>query len=538
MITGAEMMVMCLEAEGIQTVFGYPGATICPFFDSIRESSVRNILVRQEQNAGHAASGYARMSGRPGVCVATSGPGSTNLITAIATAYMDSIPMIAITGQVRLDQLGSDVFQEADITGATEPFTKHSYLVKNIKDIPRVFKEAFHIASTGRPGPVLIDIPVDVQLQKQADFVYPDQVNIIGYKPSIKAHVKQIERAVALVKTAKRPLICAGGGVITAKAQKKLRALAEKTGIPVILTMMGIGILPSRHPLNLGMLGTHGVLAANRAIQKCDTLILAGARAGDRAVAAPEKQLDGTNIIHIDIDPAEIGKNFAVNVPIVGDIANALEAMEKELAFVCPEEWNKEFTEWKDHVLKRKETEGFINPKAFMKKLSAALPAKSVLVADVGQNQIWSSNHFEVKEGRFLTSGGMGTMGYAIPAAIGAKLAKPEYPVVAVCGDGSFQMVFNELATICQHDVPIKMIVMRNGRLGMVRELQAKLYGQRYSGTFLDGSPDFIKLAAAYGIPARSISLDCEAGDAIDILLKDDQTFLLECVVSPDELSL
>lgn len=530
-------MVECLRAEGVSTVFGYPGAAICPFYDELRASDIRHILVRQEQNAAHAANGYARISGRPGVCIATSGPGATNLITGIATAYMDSIPLIAITGQVRSDQLGRDVFQEADITGATEPFNKHSYLVTNARDLPRIFKEAFHIASTGRPGPVLIDVPIDVQQQAVKTFSYPKSVDIMGYKPSVKGHVRQIERAVERIAQAERPVICAGGGVISAGAQKLLKKFAEQTSIPVVTTMMGIGALPSAHPLNLGMMGMYGVQAANRAFHETDLVLLVGARVGDRTVAAPDQLAKRADIIHIDIDPAEIGKNLKTDIPIVGDIAHVLEHLVDKVAYKCPDEWVQEciFFRKQERFEHREQS---VNPKAFVWELSRQLPDNAIWVADVGQNQIWSANYAQVRKGRFLTSAGMGTMGYSIPAAIGAQLAAPEQTVCAVCGDGSFQMSMNELATACQHAAPIKVIVMRNTRLGMVRELQDRMYEGHVFATVLDGSPDFIKIAEAFGIPAMRVHNDREAPQAIERLLQESGPFLIECIVSPDEASL
>ena len=537
MITGAQAMVECLKCEGVTTVFGYPGATIAPFYDALFASSIRHILVRQEQNAGHAASGYARISGKPGVCIATSGPGATNLITGIATAYMDSIPLICITGQVRSDQLGRDVFQEADITGATESFIKHSYLIKDVKTLPRVFKEAFHIATTGRPGPVLIDIPMDVQLQ-ELDFVYPEKVDIVGYKPSVTGNVRQIQRAADLIQTAKRPVLCAGGGVFSSEGYRLIETLCEQCRIPVVSTMMGIGVLPSDHPLYLGMIGTHGVKAANRALREADLLILAGARVGDRAMAAPDQIAERAHIVHIDVDPAEIGKNMPAEIPIVGDLSNVRRLLMERLSFQADEAWVQHCVSYKTNTIPSSSREGFLSPKLFLRKLSASMDPDCILVADVGQNQIWCANYFGIQKGRFLTSGGMGTMGYSIPAAIGAKMARPDLQVCAVCGDGSFQMSLNELATINQSGAHVKMVVMRNGRLGMVRELQDKLYGGRHAATKLDGSPDFMLLAEAYGIPALSIREDSQTEEAIETMLSADGPFLLQCIVHPDEPSL
>ena len=527
MISGAEIMVKCLENEGVSVVFGYPGAAICPFYDELyKGSQITHILVRQEQNAGHAASGYARVSGKAGVCVATSGPGATNLITALATAYLDSIPMVAITGQVRSDLLGRDVFQEVDITGACEPFTKHSYLVKRTEDLPRIFKEAFHLASTGRPGPVLIDIPIDMQTNEIPEFIYPQKAEIIGYKPRITGHPLQIRKAVELLASAKRPVICAGGGGVSSNARRELMQFTQKTSIPVVSTMMGIGIFPSRHPLYLGMLGSHGVRAANKAIHGADLLILCGARVGDRAMAAPGQITEKAKVIHIDIDPAEIGKNMKADIPIVGDIRSVLGSLTEKISYQAPQAWLDEVQSWKENISCPPSVEGYVNPKRFILTLSEKLPEKSVYVADVGQNQIWSANHFQVKEGRFLTSGGLGTMGYSVPAAIGAKLAKPQRQVVAVCGDGSFQMSFNELGTICQNRIDVKIVVMRNARLGMVRELQDNLYGGRHS--------DFVALAGAYGIAAQEINDDSQIDGAIDAMLSHKGAYLLVCNVNPD----
>ena len=538
MISGAKIMVECLEAEGVKTIFGYPGAAICPFYDALIDSSVRHILVRQEQNAGHAANGYARISGRPGVCVVTSGPGATNLVTAIASAYMDSIPIVAITGQVQSELIGRDVFQEADITGACEPFTKHSYLVKRTEDLPRIFKEAFYIASTGRPGPVLIDVPVDIQTKEIKSYKYPETVDIIGYKPSLKGNGLQIKRACEAIAASKRPVICAGGGVFSSKAERALMEFARKADIPVVNTLMGIGVLPSDDRLCLGMLGTHGVKMANEAIQHADLLLLCGARVGDRSMASPNQVAKRTKIIHIDVDPAEIGKNMQANIPIVGDLKSVLEQMLERIDNLEHSDWIEKCREHKQQLCKA-ETEGeYIDPKRFMRLLSEKVDDNAVLVADVGQNQIWSANCFNVKNGRFLTSGGMGTMGYSVPASVGAWIAAPDRQVIAVCGDGSFQMQMMELGTIKQHGIKSKIIVMNNTKLGMVRELQDKNYGGRHSGVDLSGSPDFNLLAQAYGIPHGRISDMSEAERAIDEMLSTDGPFLLECIVNPAESSL
>lgn len=540
MISGAEIMVKCLEAEGVKVVFGYPGAAICPFYDKIYDSGIKHVLVREEQNAAHAASGYARCSGRPGVCVATSGPGATNLITGIATAYIDSIPMIAITGQVKTDLLGRDVFQEADITGACEPFVKHSYLVNKTEDLPRVFKEAFHIASTGRQGPVLIDIPQDIQENTIEEFVYPDSVNIIGYKPNTKGHAVQVKRAVEAIKNSKRPLIVAGGGVLSSGVKLKLQAFVDKTGIPLISTMMGIGVMPSDHELYLGMLGTHGTAIANRALHEADLVIVCGARLGDRAVAAPNQMSEKNTVIHIDIDPAEIGKNVKTEIPIVGDMRNVMNKLNDEIGdFVVPEQWSETVKSYQKNMKAEPQRfEGFVEPRSLVRNLSAMFHSKAILVADVGQNQIWCANNFRIRQGRFLTTGGMGTMGYSIPAAVGAKFARPTRDVIVICGDGSFQMSLNELATIAGNNLNIKIIIMRNSRLGMVRELQDKLYEGRHSATILQGDPDFLKIADAYGIDHAEANSNEEAEEIIRGIVDSDKPFILVCNVYPDTPSI
>ena len=540
MISGAEIMVKCLEAEGVDIVFGYPGAAICPFYDKVYDSSITHILVRQEQNAAHAASGYARCSNRPGVCVATSGPGATNLITGIATAYTDSIPIVAITGQVRSDLLGRDVFQEADITGACEPFVKHSYLVSKTEDLPRVFKEAFHIASTGRPGPVLIDIPVDIQENEIESFEYPESVNIIGYKPNTKGHAIQVKKAVEAINASKRPVIVSGGGVLSSGIKLKLQKFAETTGIPVISTMMGIGVMPSEHELYLGMLGTHGKAVANRALHEADLVIVCGARLGDRAVAAPDQMSENTKVIHIDIDPAEIGKNVKTEIPIVGDMKNVINMLLDSIGdYKVTTMWSETVKNWKKDLYREPPVfDGFVEPRTLVGHLSAMFRSKAILVADVGQNQIWCANNFRIREGRFLTTGGMGTMGYSIPAAIGAKFARPDRDVIVICGDGSFQMGLNELATIAGNQLGIKIIIMKNARLGMVRELQDKHYGGRHFATILNGDPDFLKIADAYGIDHAEAHSNKEAENIIKGIVDSEKPFILVCDVHPDTPSI
>ena len=538
MIRAAEAMVRCLGSEGVKVVFGYPGAAICPFYDELYRSDIHHVLVRHDANAGPEASGYARITGKPAVCVATSGPGATNLLTAIATAYADSIPLICITGQVSTDQIGCDVFQEVDITGAAQPFVKHSYLVKDASQLPRIFKEAFYLAGTGRKGPVLIDVPVDVQ-NTMIDFEYPETVTMRTYKPTVKGNPMQIKKICEAVENAKRPLICAGGGIFLAGAEKELIKFAEKAKVPAVSTMMGLSLFPTEHPLYLGMLGMHGLKAANRAVSECDTMILIGARVGDRAVKSPTFLAENKQIIHIDIDPAEIGKNIPVDIPLVGDCRTILEELTEKIGEVDHSQWLSELSEIKNDVPENDETEGFINPKVFLRKLSDRMPVDTVCVADVGQNQIWCCNNYAFKEGgRFMTSGGMGTMGYSVPCGIGAKMAAPEREVVVVCGDGSFQMQMMELATVMQEKIAVKIIVMRNNYLGMVRELQTKGYGDRLIAVDLDGSPDFVALARAYGIESDRVSTMAEAEEKLEKLASSDKPYLLECDVYSRESTL
>ena len=536
MLTGAQVMVKCLEAEGIKAVFGYPGVAICPFYDSLYDSGIRNILVRQEQNGGHMASGYARVTRKPAVCVATSGPGATNLITALATAYADSIPLIAITGQVSSELLGKDVFQEADIIGSAEPFVKYSYLVRDAREIPRIFKEAFHIASTGRRGPVLIDVPLDVQ-QKQIDYVPVNEVSIRGYKPTVKGNNLQIRKVVDVLSHAHKPLICVGGGTILGNGEQVVREFANKFHIPVVSTMMGIGVMPTEHPLYYGMVGNNGKTYANRAMNESDLLIMVGARVADRAVSQPDLITRNKVLVHIDVDPAEIGKNAGPSIPLVGDAKHIFQDFQKE-EFDCNyEEWLTTLNEYRSTMeKKRTPNPDYVDPAAFITRLSEKMQEDGVYVADVGQNQIWSCGYHIVKKGKFLTSGGMGTMGYSIPAGIGAKMCTPDNQVVVVCGDGSFQMSMMELATIRQHNIPVKIIVLKNNYLGMVREYQHYTYKDHYSVVDLSGSPDLEKLSAAYDIPYLRLNNMEHVDEILDAFLAEDNTMLLECLIDPMDL--
>ena len=531
---GADAIVKCLEKEGVTTLFGYPGVAICPFFNSILGKKIETILVRSEQNAAHAASGYARVTGKVGVCVATSGPGATNLLTGIATAYADSIPLVCITGQVDSSLLGSDVFQEADITGAAESFVKYSYLVKDVSDIPRIMKEAFHIASTGRKGPVLIDVPIDIQNSQITGFKYPDSVNMRTYKPTVKGHAVQLKKVGKELEKAHKPVICAGGGVILSGAQKELAEFSHRYGIPVVSTMMGISSMPSDDPLYFGMIGNNGLPYANRAMQESDLLIVIGARIADRAVSSPDLVAKDTVLIHIDVDPAEIGKNVGPTIPIVGDIKHIFADLAKDSASCDFSGWINTLNGYKKAQKPRKSPrKAYVDPAKFISSLSDQLDDDAVYVADVGQNQMWSCGYYRAKSGRFLTSGGMGTMGYSIPAAIGAKKADPKKQVVAVCGDGSFQMSMNELATMMQHKIPVKIIVFNNGYLGLVREYQHKTYNDNYSMVDLSGSPDLSKIAEAYNIPFVRLANNTGMDDKIKSFLSQKGAGLMECMIDP-----
>ena len=531
---GADAIIKCLEAEGVTTVFGYPGVAICPFFNSILDSEIQTILIRTEQNAAHAASGMARITGKPGVCAVTSGPGATNVITGIATAFADSIPLICITGQVNSELLGSDVFQEADITGAVESFVKYSYLIKDVNDIPHVFKEAFYIANSGRKGPVLIDIPIDIQNAAISKFRYPEEVSLRTYKPTVKGHAVQIKKVIRELERAKKPIICAGGGVLLSEAEEELRSFAEQHRIPVVSTMMGIGVMPTEHPLYYGMVGNNGKPYANRAMNESDLLIMVGARVADRAVSQPDLITRDKVLVHIDVDPAEIGKNAGPTIPLVGDAKNIFhDLLGEDFATNC-EEWIRTLDSYRESMVpKRQPNPAYVDPAEFITRLSERMEDNAVYVADVGQNQIWSCGYAKVKDGKFLTSGGMGTMGYSIPAAMGAKKAAMDRQVIAVCGDGSFQMSMMELATLQQHSIPVKIIVLRNNYLGMVREYQHFTYKDHYSVVDLTGSPDLQKIAEAYGIDFLRLENMERCDEVIGEFLKGDRSVLLECLIDP-----
>ena len=536
-LTGAQILMEGLAREGVERVFGYAGATICPIADALREDpNMDYTLVRTEQNAGHMASGYARVTGKTGVCIVTSGPGATNLITGVATAYMDSIPLVAITGQVPSNLLGRDIFQEVDITGAVTPFTKHCYLVKDAAQLPVVLKEAFHIASTGRPGPVLIDIPVDVQEQLVSGVTFPEEVRIRGYNPSVRGNDKQISNVAAAIGVAQRPVICAGGGVFLAHAEEELRQFAEYTGIPVVTTMMGLSLLPTEHPLNMGMIGAHGNNTANKALVKSDLLIMIGTRVADRAIVSPDEIQKRMANIHIDVDPAEIGKNMQSTLPLVGNAKVILRQLMERGAKADCGEWRESLQDLRRTNLGRgyPAKDGYVFPGRLLRLLGERLREDAAVCVDVGQNQIWACKHLRLNGARFLTSGGLGTMGYAIPCAVGVKTAQRSRQVVAVCGDGSFQMSMNELAAVKAGGFDLKIVLFRNGVLGLVNQIQGK---EPYHGPFgvrLEGDPDFAAIASAYGVPSMTLRDEAKVEETLDRFLAKEGPCLLIAEVSPE----
>ena len=532
-------------------MFGYPGVAICPFFDSILQTDIHTILIRQEQCAAHAASGYARITGRVGVAVATSGPGATNLITGIATAFADSIPLVCITGQVDSQMMGSDVFQEADISGACESFVKYSYIVRNVADVPRIVKEAFHIANTGRKGPVLIDFPVDVQQQTIRHFEYPETVNLRTYKPTVAGHAVQIKKVIHQLERAKRPIICVGGGVHLSNAADQVLQFVDQNEIPVVSTMMGLSAIPTEHPLFYGMVGNNGKPYGNRAMNNADMVIMVGARVADRSISQPDLILENKVLVHIDVDPAEIGKNAGPTIPLVGDIKHVFEEFNKIEFQADYSDWIDMLDGFKDAARDAKRRRMFereedivnhnrsyhgVNPVDFIRQLSLAMDDDAVYVADVGQNQMWSCSNYVARGGRFMTSGGMGTMGYALPAAMGAKVAAPGRQVVAVCGDGGFQMTMQELATVMQYKIPVKLVILKNTVLGLVRQYQHYNYKDRYSVIDLGALPDLSMIAKAYGIGYLKIDNASETDEKLAAFLDKDESMILEVTVDRDEL--
>ena len=533
-MNGARILVESLKKEGVGAVFGYPGGQALPLFDAIYNSDMKFYLVRHEQAAAHAADGYARVTGKPGVCIATSGPGATNLVTGIATAYMDSIPMIAITGQVKTFMIGNDAFQEADMIGITRPITKHNYLVKDVKDLARIIKEAFHIATTGRPGPVLIDLPSDVQLA-EAEFHYPSDVNIRSYKPTYCGHPGQIRRAVKLISESKKPVIYAGGGVILSGASKQLKELAEKINSPVTMTLLGLGGFPGNHELSLGMLGMHGTGYANHAVQNCDLLIAIGARFDDRVTGKVDEFAPHAKVIHIDIDPSAISKSVRVDVPIVGDVRCVLDEMLKIVHRPHDKEWTEKIVEWKNkHPLNYKMDDN-LRPQYVIQQICEATKGEAVIATDVGQHQMWTAQWYKFARPReFLSSGGLGTMGYGFPAGIGAKVGKPGAQVFVISGDGSIQMNIQELSTAVVNKIDVKIAILNNSYLGMVRQWQELFYGKRYSHTKMT-NPDFVKIAEAYGAAGIRIDKKEEVRPAIEKAMHMKNVVVMEFMVEPEE---
>ncbi len=535
-IPGAKAVIESLAQEGVDVIFGYPGGQVLPLYDELYDADIRHILVRHEQAAAHAADGYARATGKVGVCLATSGPGATNLVTGIATAYMDSVPIVAITGQVPRSMIGNDAFQEANITGITLPITKHNYLVQDAKDIPGIFKEAFYIARTGRPGPVLIDIPKDTQIEL-IEFEYPKEVKLRGYKPTYVGNEQQIKKAASLILHAEKPILYVGGGIIFSDACEELLGLAEGIMAPVTTTLMGMGAFPSNHPLSLGMLGMHGTRYANYAIQESDLIVAIGVRFDDRVTGKISAFAPNAKIIHIDIDPAEIGKNVRVDVPIVGDAKNILKTLLKYVKQEQPrtEAWNKKIAAWKKEYPLTYRKDNFLRPQFVVEQISEVCP-DAIIVTEVGQNQMWAAQFFNYRNPRtFISSGGLGTMGYGFPAAMGVKVGKPESTVIDIAGDGSFQMNSQELATVVQNDIPVIVAILNNGFLGMVRQWQQLFFNRRYSQTCLSDSVDFVKLAEAYGALGLRATKKSDVKDIIKEAVKSGRPAILDFVVEREE---
>ena len=543
-LTGAQIVIQSLIKEGVNIIFGLPGGAIIDVYDVLYDSPIKHILVRHEQAAIHAADGYARATGRVGVAMVTSGPGATNTVTGLATAYMDSIPIVVFTGQVPTKLIGNDAFQEADIVGITRPCTKHNFLVKDVNELAKTIKEAFYIAGSGRPGPVLIDLPKDVQ-QAKAEFEYPKEVRLAGYNPKYKAHIGQVKKAAQLIASARRPVIYAGGGVIYSKgANEELRRLAEGFSMPVTNTLMGLGGFPGNHPLWLGMLGMHGTYQANMAVIHCDVLIGIGARFDDRVTGKLEEFAPDAKIVHIDIDPASISKNVIVDVPIVGDCRDALLKLNQALSNINIDwedkhrDWLEQIEEWKkDHVLSYNQPEGGpLKPQYVIEKLYELTKGKAIVSTEVGQNQMWAAQYYKFDRPRtFLTSGGLGTMGYGFPAAIGAQAAFPEKLVIDIAGDGSIQMNIQELATAVSYRLPVKVAILNNGYLGMVRQWQQLFYRGRYSQTSLEYSPDFVKLAEAYGAVGLRATKPDEVEATIKEALSKDVPVFIDFVIEREE---
>lgn len=535
-MTGAKILIECLKKEGVEVIFGYPGGQVLPIFDQLYDAPIKFILTRHEQAAAHAADGYARATGKVGVCLATSGPGATNLVTGIATAYMDSVPMVALTGQVKSFLIGNDAFQEADITGITRPITKHNYLVEDIKDLARIIKEAFHIASTGRPGPVLVDIPSDIQMQ-ETEFIYPDKVEIRGYNPTYRGHPGQIKKAAKAIADSKRPVLYVGGGAMSSDAFEEVRNLAIKNDIPVSMTLLGLGAFPLDHKLALGMLGMHGTAYANHAIMDSDLIVAIGARFDDRVTGKIDAFAPHAKVIHIDIDPASVSKTVDVDIPIVGDAKEVLKQLNKLVKKPDTKDWLKKIEEWKKKFPLKYKDDDKLRPQYVVEQIYEITKGEAVIATEVGQHQMWVAQFFKfVLPRTIVSSGGLGTMGYGFPAAIGAKIGMPKMPVFDIAGDGSIQMNIQELATVVMNKIPVKIIILNNSCLGMVRQWQELFYKKRYSYTKFSGDcPDFVKLAESYGAVGMKITKKADVRKAIDKALKIDNTVVIDFRVEEEE---
>jgi len=532
---GADIFVDALIKEGVEHIFGIPGGVVIPLFDRLFDAPIKLILTRHEQGAGHAADGYARASGKVGVCLVTSGPGATNLVTAIATANFDSVPMVAFTGQVKTPLIGNDAFQEADITGITRTITKHNFLVRDVCDLARTIKEAFHIARTGRPGPVLVDLPVDVSTAEY-DCDYPSQVDIPGYKPNYKGNLRQIKLAADAINKSERPILYVGGGVILSGAAGEVYELATKANIPVTTTLLGLGAFPETHPLALKMLGMHGTVYANYAVTDSDLIIAVGARFDDRVTGRLDSFAPGAKVIHIDIDPTSISKNIRVDIPVVGDARLILRALIDMVSPADHADWLAKIDAWKkQHPLTY--TSGGLKPQYVIEQIYEATRGDAIITTEVGQNQMWAAQWYKYSKPRqFISSGGLGTMGYGFPAAIGAQLACPGKVVFDIAGDGSIQMNIQELATAVKYKLPVNVAILNNGFLGMVRQWQELFYNRRYSGTVLrDANPDFVRLAEAYGAEGILVTRPGEVRPAVERAIASPSTVLLDFHVEPEE---
>lgn len=538
MINGANILLESLSRVGVDTIFGYPGGSVIPIYDAIYEfEKINHYFSRHEQGASHEADGYARSTGKVGVCLATSGPGATNLVTGIMTAHMDSVPLLAITGQVASSLLGKDAFQESDIVGITLPITKMNYLVKSIRELPMIIKEAYYIASTGRPGPVLIDIPKDIQVEEisieEFEELFKAEVQLEGYVPNYVGHPNQIRKAIEMIKEAKRPLIIAGAGIIKSRAWDELRTLAEKMDIPVTSTLLGLGSFPSDHELALDMLGMHGTVAANFATDHADLIIAAGMRFDDRIAGDPENFCKNSKIIHIDIDPAEIEKNKCVDVPIVGDLKGVLAEFNKRLTDTENRQWVEEIKAWKkEYPMVYVSQSEKLMPQEVLEYVDNIVKGEAIVATDVGQHQMWAAQFLRFNHpNTMLTSGGSGTMGFGLPAAIGAQVGNPDKLVIAVVGDGGFQMTYQELMMLKQYNLPVKILLLNNSYLGMVRQWQEIFFDRRYSSVGLDINPDFEKIGQAYGIDTVTINTREEMEEKLEVLIKSNEPAIINCII-------